>query len=167
MATTAPVLIDGEVLERNMGEKPHARLQSFFNRFFSAYEDDWQVEVLTEQRVQVGPRRYRIPDVMLAAIPNNDARIVQTPPILCVEILSSEDRLRKVQERADDYAKMGVKATWVVDPWRGVAYAATEDGILRQVENRLTVNGTEIAIAVKAIWDELDRLERRAAGTSN
>ena len=131
--------VDGEVLERNMGEKPHARLQGFFIQFLQTRQDQWQIEALAEQRVQVSTTRFRIPDVLVAAIPNTDDRIVRTPPILCVEILSSEDRMRKVQERIDDYARMGVLATWVVDPWRGLAYQCGTDGVLHTIEGQLTV----------------------------
>jgi Uma2 family endonuclease len=96
--------------------------------------------------------------------PNDpDPRIVRTPPILCIEILSSGDRLRKVQERLDDYASIGVKCMWVIDPWRGTASTAGADAKLHPVEDRLTVPGTEITIAVSEIWAELDRLESRAA----
>ena len=155
--------IDGEVLKRNMGETPHARLQGFFLSFFRTHEDEWQIEALPELRVQVGPTRYRIPDVLLAALPNLDQRIVRTPPLLCVEILSSKDRLPKIQERAGDYATMGVPATWVIDPWRRLAYASGPDGKLHPVDDRLIVDGTPIAIAVPDIFAELDRLEKRAA----
>jgi Uma2 family endonuclease len=155
--------VDGEVLERNMGEKPHARLQGFFCRYFDDHADAWRVEVLPEQRLQVNANRYRIPDVMLAGIPNQDALIVRTPPVLCVEVLSSEDRMKKVQERLDDYASMGVQAMWVVDPWRGTAFFAGGDGVLREVKDRLTVPGTEIGIGVEEIFAELERLEKRAA----
>lgn len=156
--------VDGEVLERNMGEMPHARLQGFFGWYFRSHEDEWRIEVLSEQRVQVAAKRYRIPDVMLAGIPNPDPLIVRTPPILCVEILSSEDRMKRVQERLDDYASMGVQAMWVVDPWRGTAFFAGGDGVLREVKDRLTVPGTEIGIGVEEIFAELERLEKRAAG---
>ena len=179
MAATPPVLIaiekylrtvyrpdrdyiDGEVLKRNIGETPHARLQSFFLAFFRTHEDQWHIEALPELRVQVAPTRYRIPDVLLAALPNLDDHIVRTPPLLCVEILSSKDRLPKIQERADDYATMGVPATWVIHPWRRLAYASGPDGKLHPVEDRLTVAGTLIAITVLEIFAELDRLERRA-----
>ncbi len=155
--------IDGEVLERNMGETPHGCLQTFFAFFFRTREDEWNVQSFTETRLQVQTTRYRIPDLMLVSIPNDNDRIVRTPPLLCIEILSSEDRMRKVQERADDYAAMGVPATWVVDPWRGLAYAARPDGKLHPVEDRLTVATTSIAITVPEIFAELDRLEKRAA----
>jgi Uma2 family endonuclease len=159
--------VDGEVLDRNMGEKPHARLQTFFGRFFGRYEDDWNIEVLAEQRLQINPRRYRIPDIMVLALPNLDERIVRTPPLLCIEILSSEDRLRKVQERLQDYADLGVRAMWVIDPWRRVVYNRGPEGTLEPVDERtgrLEVPGTSIGIEVSAVWSELERLEARAQG---
>ncbi len=155
--------IDGEVLKRNMGEKPHARPQTFFGRYFAAYEEEWSFETVTEQRVQVGPRRYRIPDVALLSVPDPEPRIVRNPPLLCIEILSSEDRMRKVEERIADYARMGVRSMWVVDPWRGTAFAADADGILHEAKDRLRVEATAIEIAVEDIFLELDRLEKRAA----
>jgi hypothetical protein len=39
---------------------------------------------------------------MLVSFPNRDERIVRTALMLCIEILSSEDRMRKVQERLND-----------------------------------------------------------------
>jgi Uma2 family endonuclease len=158
--------IDGKVLERNMGEKPHARLQIFFARFFAQFEDDLNVETLTEQRLQTGEKRYRIPDVMLAV--GSDKLIVSTAPLLCIEILSSEDRMKAVQERIDDYARMGVPCSWVVDPCRGTAFTSGPDAILHEVGSHkgqpyLTVPRTPISIEVDAIFAELDRLERRAA----
>lgn len=155
--------IDGEILERNMGETPHAQLQTYFAFYFRTRDEDWQVDVLTEQRLQVAAKRFRIPDVMVGELTTLDDRIVRTPPLLCIEILSSEDRMRKVQERIDDYARMGVRAIWIVDPWRRTAFAAGPDGILHEVRDRLSVEGTAISITVDEIFGELDRLEARAA----
>ncbi len=155
--------IDGEVQERNMGEKPHARLQSFFIRYFAKFEDAANFEVLPELRLQVNPTRYRIPDIMLVSLPNPEPRMVHTPPLLCIEILSSEDRMNRVQERLNDYASMGVQAMWVIDPWRGTAFSAGSDAVLHEQKALLTVPGTCIQITVPEIFTELDRLEKRAA----
>ena len=155
--------IDGEVLERNMGESPHAQLQNFFCRYFAPFEDQWDFDTVPEQRVQVGARRFRIPDVALVRFSRTDSRIVRTPPLLCIEILSSEDRMVTVQQRLDDYARMGVRSMWVIDPWRGTAFSAGPDAILHEAKDQLTVEGTSISISVPAIFAELDRLERRAA----
>jgi Uma2 family endonuclease len=154
--------IDGEVLERNMGEKPHSRLQGFFMRYFAPFEDEGDFETLTEQRVKISERRYRIPDVALVRLNAEEPLIVASPPILCIEILSSKDRMRRIQERIDDYASLGVDTSWVIDPWHRVASAAGPDAILHEVTDRLTVPNTPISITVPEIFAELDRLEARA-----
>jgi len=155
--------INGEVLERNMGgEKPHSRLQTFFAFYFRTHQDAWNIEVMIEQRVQVGPKAYRIPDVALIPLSDSDLRIVRTPPILCIEILSSEDRLNAIQERLNDCATMGVRSMWVIDPWRRTAYTAGSDAVRHEVRDTLTVEGTPITITLDAIFAELDRLEKRA-----
>jgi Uma2 family endonuclease len=158
--------LDGEVLERNMGETPHSRLQKYFLKYFDAHEDEWNIEALPEERVQISETRFRIPDVMVAAPSDIGDRIVRTPPLLCIEILSSGDRMAKIEERLADYASMGVKSMWVIDPWRGTAFTAGSDAVLLPVKDRLTVEGTAISINVAEIFDELDRLEKRSATRS-
>jgi hypothetical protein len=53
--------IDGEVRERNMGELPHSKLQMYLGWFFRNQRNDWRIEPLSEQRVQVSASRYRKP----------------------------------------------------------------------------------------------------------
>jgi len=156
--------INGEVIERNMGETPHSGLQAFFAFFFRLHDEDWDIRVLTEQRLYINPTCYRIPDVMVTSVTTPyEPRIVHTPPLLCIEVLSSGDRLSEVQKRIDGYASIGVKSTWVADPWRGVAYTNGPKDKLVPVEDVLTVEGTQISITLAEIWAELNRLERRAA----
>jgi Uma2 family endonuclease len=52
-------------------------------------------------------------------------QIFRTPPFLCVEILSPEDRMTRVKERIDDYLTMGVSYVWVLDPTDQQVYVAT------------------------------------------
>jgi Uma2 family endonuclease len=155
--------VDGEVLDRNMGEKPHARLQKFFLRFLESFEEDLNVEAFPEHRLQISAIRYRIPDVMLVSLPSPDTLIVRTPPILCIEILSSEDRMAKIRERVREYATIGVPTSWVIDPWRRTAFTAGAEGTLHETTGSLTVPSTPISIPVDDVFAELDRLEKRAA----
>jgi hypothetical protein len=55
--------VDGEVRERNFGESDHSRLQMRLIMFLGAREKEWGIVVVPEQRVQVKPTRFRIPDV--------------------------------------------------------------------------------------------------------
>jgi len=157
--------IDGEIEERSMGETPHSGLQSFFGWYFRNHQDDWRVDVFTEQRVQTSEHRYRVPDVCLVSHDDPYHRIIRTPPLPCIEILSSDDTLATIQPRITDYAAMGVTTCWVIDPWLHAAYAAGPDGILHPITTTLTVPQTPVAVEVAAIFAELDRLERRSART--
>jgi Uma2 family endonuclease len=148
--------IDGQIKERNMGELPHGKLQAFFSWFFRNHRGEWRVIGVPEQRVQVSALRYRIPDICLISHDSPEELILRTPPVLCIEILSREDRMSEIQERIEDYLAMGVPCVWVVDPWRRKAYAATGDGILHPEPETLRVPQTAIAVPVREIFAELD-----------
>jgi Uma2 family endonuclease len=54
---------DGVVVERNLGEFEHAYLQTLLATLFTNNMDSWGVFGLTEQRVQIQARKFRVPDV--------------------------------------------------------------------------------------------------------
>jgi Uma2 family endonuclease len=116
--------VDGEVLERNMGEKKsHAKLQKAILLFLSAREKELGIWVIQEQRVQVSARRFRIPDVCVTLGEPNE-EILRQPPFICIEVFSPEDRWPRIQQRIDDYLSMGVPYVWVLDPATKSAYSA-------------------------------------------
>jgi hypothetical protein len=55
--------LDGELLERNVGEWEHSRLHGLLFRYLSNREKQWGILVVPEQRVQVKARRLRVPDI--------------------------------------------------------------------------------------------------------
>src|SRR5436305_1635741 len=83
--------VDGVVVERNLGEYDHGRLQAAIIIYFSRHEE-WGVEVVPEQRVQVSPTRFRVPDLCVV-VGKPSEPILHTPPLICFEILSRDDRL--------------------------------------------------------------------------
>jgi Uma2 family endonuclease len=115
--------VDGEVLERNMGEKSHAKLQKAILLFLSAREKELGIWVIQEQRVQVSARRFRIPDVCVTLGEPNE-EILRQPPFICIEVFSPEDRWPRIQQRIDDYLSMAVPYVWVLDPATKSAYSA-------------------------------------------
>jgi Uma2 family endonuclease len=114
--------VDGEVLERNMGEKSHAKLQKAILLFLSAREKELGIWVIQEQRVQVSARRFRIPDVCVTLGEPNE-EILRQPPFICIEVFSPEDRWPRIQQRIDDYLSIGVPYVWVLDPATKSAYS--------------------------------------------
>ena len=149
--------VDGQVRERNMGEGPHSAVQKFFIVFFASREVELGVRVWPEHRVQVAATRFRVPDVCLTRGDEPMRRIIRTPPVLCIEILSPEDRMGAMQEKIDDYVTMGVNAVWVVDPWRRMAYQT--DGRSLQPVSELMVPQTQIMLITEQVFAGLDVLE--------
>lgn len=152
--------IDGEVKERNMGEGQHSTVQTFLIGYFLQHKREWGVRILTEQRVQVAATRFRVPDVCLASSSAPFEAIVRVPPILCVEVLSRDQRMKEIQERATDYLAMGVPMVWIVDPLRRTAYVSDSSG-QRQVAEELAVPDTDIRVTLTEVFEELDELEAR------
>ena len=82
--------------------------------------------------------------------------IVKTAPLVCIEVLSPEDRIHRMQERIDDYARMGVEHIWLIDPISRVAWVATPDGSLTRVPEAFTIPGSPIRVVLSEVFAELD-----------
>jgi Uma2 family endonuclease len=148
--------VDGETQERNLGEREHARLQTILAAWFFNHEKAWNIYSLVEQRVRVAPRRVRIPDVCLVSRDAPKEQVTVTPPLLCVEILSPEDRLPRAARVMEDYARMGVPNLWLLDPIDRVAYIYSSDGILKLTTTRLTIPNSEIFVDLPTLFAALD-----------
>ena len=58
---------------------------------------------------------YRIPDVAVFWPSRPDA-VPDSPPLIDIEILSTDDRLTAVREKLQEYRELGVGHVWLVDP---------------------------------------------------
>jgi Uma2 family endonuclease len=124
--------VDGELQERNAGEWPHSRAQGRLYAFLFQREAQWGIRVVPEQRVQVSPTRFRIPDICAVLASEPIQPILTQPPFLCIEILSNNDTVSQLNDRLTDYFRMGVRYVWVIDPLMRRAYVYTH-GHMREV----------------------------------
>ena len=138
--------VDGVIEERNVGEFDHARLQGILLRLLGEMEETWNVYVSPELRVQVSEARFRVPDVCVTDARQQIEQIPRRPPLLCVEVLSPEDRLPRVLERAKDFHRMGVATVWIFDPETRKVWVSGAEGAREWVSGQLTVPGTMIAL---------------------
>jgi len=127
--------VDGVVLERNLGEKDHSLLQTEIAFYYRSRRKEWGLWALVEQRVQVSATRFRIPDVCLLIGEPQD-QIVRTPPFICIEVLSPDDRLSEMRQRVEDYLAFGVPYVWIVDPATRHAWRCTAGGMEEVTELR-------------------------------
>ena len=128
--------VDGHIEERNLGEWDHSSLQAAIAAFFYTRRKALGISVATEQRVQVSPNRFRVPDVCVVLGQPREQVLIQ-PPFLCVEILSPEDRMSRLEQRIDDYLAMGVRYVWLLDPATKRAFAATSETGLREIRDSI------------------------------
>jgi Uma2 family endonuclease len=148
--------LDGEVRERNLGEFDHATLQAAIVAWFHNRRREWNILVVPEQRVQVSPRRFRIPDISVLPGDYSKDAIVRVPPLICVEVLSKDDTLREMRERVSDYLNFGVEHVWIFDPALREAFIADRKGYHTPADGTFVVPGTPIHLSVQQIFAELD-----------
>ncbi len=148
--------VDGRVVERNLGEKPHAKVQGFFCFIFRLNGAAWRVRVVPEQRVQVRPDRYRVPDICVERASDPDELIVRHAPLLCIEVLSSNDTLADIRLRAEDYWAMGVRPVWAANPWKRRAYHYHDGEFVEPQGGMWRIEGTPICVNVSGVFAKLD-----------
>ena len=124
--------------------------------WFYNNEKAWNVYSLVEQRIRVAQRRVRIADICLIRRDAPREQVIVTPPLLCVEILSPEDRLPRAARVMEDYARMGVPNLWLLDPIDRVAYIYSSDGLLKLTADRLTIPNTAIYVDLPTLFAALD-----------
>jgi Uma2 family endonuclease len=147
--------VDGEVLERNLGEYEHSRPQMRLILFFGTREKEWHIRVVPEQRVQVKATRFRIPDVCVVLEGSPVEAIFRQPPFICIEILSKDDSFKSVVDRLDDYVAMGVGNVWVIEPNARRGYRYTQEGFLEAKDGILRTSNPELAVPLADLFDEL------------
>src|SRR5205807_5449888 len=74
--------VDGEVLERNWGERDHSWVQGIVTAHFVVRRKEWKISVLPEMRVQVKPTRFRIPDICIV-LEIRRAHVCTQAPLQC------------------------------------------------------------------------------------
>ncbi len=106
--------VDGMVVERNGGKGKHSYTQSRLTRVIAELVEARGLIVLTAQRTRVSGPRVGTPDVCVVS---ELEEVTSKPPLLCVEVLSPDDRWGRVNGSVSDYQEMGVPCGWVIDPY--------------------------------------------------
>jgi Uma2 family endonuclease len=106
--------------------------------------------------VQVSDARFRIPDVCVVLGTKPAEQILRTPPFVCIEILSKDDRMAYMQEKIDDYLKFGVRYVWVVDPRTRRAWVYTKEGSHEAKDGILRTENPAIELPLPEIFQALE-----------
>ena len=146
--------VDGFVQEREMGSEYHSLLQMWLGYWFVSHRAEWKVRVGGDIRTRVSADRVRLPDV--AVISETDylkERVLSRAPLIAIEILSPDDRIRRVIPRLEDLVRMGTEHVWVLDPEKRIAYRYFDGDVHLVQERRLTVPGTPIYLDLPEMFE--------------
>ena len=113
--------VDGMLVERNVGQSEHARIQALLTALFISMEEEWGTHTFTEQRFRTRDTRFRIPDILLTSA-RPQPPVITEAPILCVEILSPEDSMAEMKKKGVEFFERGARAVWIIDPAQRCGY---------------------------------------------
>lgn len=143
--------VDGFVEERNLGELDHSDIQSNLVTFFRSRHRVTGIQAWVEWRCQTGPSRFRVPDVTVMR-GKPAAQILTEPPLLCIEILSPEDRPSRIETKIQEYLNLGTLAVWVIDP-REKTIRIHRQGGVEEASDPVGVDGTDLAVPFSEIFE--------------
>jgi Uma2 family endonuclease len=148
--------VDGEVLERNVGERDHSKLQRDLILYFGVRARRWGIHVFPEQRVQVSAFRFLVPDVCVVLGEEPEEQIFHQPPFICIEILSKDDSITSMQERVDDYRNFGVPNVWLINPFNRRVWTFSDEGIREIKDGVLRTENPIIEVVLGEVFAGLD-----------
>ena len=148
--------IEGAVVERSVGERDHSELQTELATYLNARRRQFGIRVFVEQRIQIAPTRYRIPDICVVLGSRPTELVFTSPPLICMEVLSKDDRVEDVRRRINDYLGFGVGYVWVIDPRSRRAWAHTAAGSREVEDGVLRTEIEKIEIPLPAIFASLE-----------
>lgn len=135
--------VDGVVEERNLGGLDHACLQGNLITFFGTGYRTNGITAIPEWRFQTRPTRFRVPDVIVTR-GKPDEQILTRPSLLCIEILSPEDRIPSVNTRIKEYLDFGVSVVWLMEPMERKIWIYRMNGMEEAPGESIQVDGTDI-----------------------
>jgi Uma2 family endonuclease len=113
------------------------------------------VEALAEMHVRLSSTKYLIPDVIAA--PVIQGPYPTEPVLLCIEILSPDDRVGAMLAKCEQYHAWGVPFCWVVDPEKQTAWQYHSGGEPEHLERGGTLTAGELIVHLEELFSELPR----------
>jgi Uma2 family endonuclease len=152
--------VDEIVVERNLGTKPHSRVQAACCGFIWSYLRSKPIGyVVTELRCRLkvgGYSRFRLPDVaVVLGDESTEQRYLERAPDLVVEVRSPEDPLTSQLRKMEDYFENGCRLAWLILPEESAVVILTPGGAPRTAKAGETLDGGEVLPGLSIPVDDL------------
>jgi len=136
---------DGELIERSLPDYLHGKTQGLLFAFFAALRKTLPVYPCVETRMKLRPGLFLIPDVSVFHR-IEPGLIPEHPPLIVIEVLSTDDRLSKVRNKLEEYKTWGVPHVWLVDPHSRRTYTC-ETGLVETQSLKIPEINVELTAA--------------------
>lgn len=146
-------LIDGELVERNMGAES-SRIAQIINRRIDNYAEERNLGLVWGpdcgyQIFPDDPDKVRYPDGSFIAsgrLPGDEPPRghVRIAPDLALEVVSPNDLAWKVDEKVQDYLDAGVRLVWVVFPDTRAVFVYRPDADVKRLTPQDHLSGEDI-----------------------
>lgn len=104
-------------------------------KFLNDHAIEWGVTVLPEHPMPMDRDRFHTPFVAVVGSRRPPEAKLWVPwPFLCIEVLSSEEKMTSMTRRTQDFLNKRVRYVWLLDPSLRIAYEATSETGLREVK---------------------------------
>jgi Uma2 family endonuclease len=120
--------VEGVLEERNLGDWNHSNLQTVLIVYLGNRAKTWNVRVREELRIRVSETRVRVPDICVISRNDPVEQVPTRPPLVCIDVLSPDDRWSRVEKRIEEFLAMGVQHVWVFDPQDRQVFDCTANG---------------------------------------
>jgi Uma2 family endonuclease len=107
----------------------------------------------TEVTVRLTPTKYLVPDVI--AHTHIEDPYPTEPVMLCVEILSPEDRLGAVLAKCEEYHDWGVPHCWIVDPVKQTAWEYHRGNDPLRIEVGSTLRAGSLSVQLTELFSQV------------
>jgi Uma2 family endonuclease len=145
-------LVDGELVERQMGAKSSwvgGRLIIRLGNFCETTAVGWVWPCDLVYRCFANPKTARKPDVSfirLGRLPNEElpSGDLKIAPDLAVEVVSPNDTVYELDTKIEEYLAAGVRLVWVINPESRVAIVHRLDGSMAKVRENQELSGEDV-----------------------
>jgi Uma2 family endonuclease len=145
---------DGLLVDRNVGEEPHAFLQAALGAYVGSRRRQWSIHPYIALRVRLRKTLYLVSDVCIYHRAEPEGPYPTCPPTLWVEILSSEDRMVDIWRKVQDLVDFRVPYVWIIDPNTLESELRTANGVEKLADKTLRIPNTPIVIPLADVIAE-------------
>jgi Uma2 family endonuclease len=140
--------LDGVLSPKAMPTKSHALIQYLLLVLLRKQS----IEALSEVTVRLSATKFLIPDVIAA-------RTIQgpyptEPVLLCVEILSPDDRVGAMLAKCEQYHAWGVPFCWVIDPEKQTAWHYHAGSEPERAKPGGVLQAGELSVSLEELFSE-------------